>query len=442
MKSETSSSSAIQYLYDLELFGVKLGLENIRTLCLFLGNPQSRYPVVHIAGTNGKGSTAAILESILLASGCRVGLYTSPHLVRFNERVRVNRQEVPDDFIEDFVGRLRPEIESLKATFFEATTALAFQYFAEQKVDIAVVETGLGGRLDATNVVCPVLSVITNVDKDHTDRLGKSLTKIATEKAGIIKPGRPMVVGNLKSGAFRTVAETAQKLSAPLTVAAGPAPVKLLKANWRGNRFHVSQSFSPSGELFLNLAGRYQGENLSVALAAVEHLRQRGFFIPPAACEAGTRTVLWPARLEMISQEPPVVLDVAHNAAAAARLAGSLRRLWPGKAVFVLGILADKDYHRFLMALKPLAKRFYFVRPDSKRALEPGILAEAVGAAVPNEVIEDPAGALWKAYALLGADELLVVTGSHYVAGKVLEAWQRSGRGYPLVREPEGVILG
>ncbi|MCI0405167.1 MAG: bifunctional folylpolyglutamate synthase/dihydrofolate synthase, partial [candidate division Zixibacteria bacterium] len=178
------TAPGIQYLFDLELFGIKLGLETIGALCDFLDNPQNRHPIVHIAGTNGKGSTAAILESVLLAAGYRVGLYTSPHLVRFNERVRVNRQEIPDAFIEDFVGRLRPEIEKHKATFFEAATALAFQYFADQKVDIALVETGLGGRLDATNVVSPVLSVITGIDKDHTDRLGKSFSKIAFEKAG------------------------------------------------------------------------------------------------------------------------------------------------------------------------------------------------------------------------------------------------------------------
>ena len=435
-------SSGIQYLFDLELFGIKLGLENIRALCNFLDNPQNRYPTVHIAGTNGKGSTAAILESVLLAAGYRVGLYTSPHLVRFNERVRVNRQEVPDTFIEEFVGRIRPEIEKHKATFFEAATALAFQYFAEQKVDIAVIETGLGGRLDATNIVSPVLSVITSIDKDHTDRLGRSFSKIAFEKAGIIKPERPVVVGNLKSTAFRIIAETAKKQSSPLTVAPELAPVKLLKSDWKGSRFRVSEDFSPGGELFLNLAGRYQGENLSLALAAVEHLRQRGFSMPSAACETGTRTVFWPARLEMISKEPPVVLDAAHNAAAAARLAGSLRRLWPGKVVFLLGILADKDYHRFLLALKPLARHFYFVRPDSKRALEPKILADTIGANVPNEIIEDPVQALWKAYALSGPDELLVVTGSHYVVGTVLEGWRRSGRDYPFLREPERVILG
>jgi dihydrofolate synthase/folylpolyglutamate synthase len=289
-----------------------------------------------------------------------------------------------------------------------------------------------------------VLSVVTNIDKDHTDRLGRSLSKIASEKAGIIKPEKPVVVGNLKGSAFRVMAETARKLNSPLTIAAELAPVKLLKSNWKGSRFRVAEDFSPSGELFLNLAGRYQSENLSVALAAAEHLRQRGFSIPPAACEAGTRAVFWPVRLEMISKEPPVVLDVAHNAAAAARLAGSLRRLWPGKVVFLLGILADKDYHRFLLALKPLAKYFYFVRPDSKRALEPKVLAEAVGANVPHEIIDDPAQALWKAYALLGPEELLVVTGSHYVVGTVLETWRRSGRDYPLslAREPERVILG
>ncbi len=433
---------AIQYLFDLELFGIKLGLENIRALCNFLDNPQNRYPIVHITGTNGKGSTAAILESILLTAGYRVGLYTSPHLVRFNERVRVNRQEIPDSFIEGFVERIRPEIEKHKATFFEAATALAFQYFADQKVDIAVVETGLGGRLDATNVVLPVLSVITGIDKDHTDRLGKSFSKIAFEKAGIIKPERPVVVGNLKSSAFRVIAETAEKQGSPLTVAAEQAPVKLLKSDWTGSRFGVAEAFSPTGELFLNLAGRYQGENLSVALAAAEHLRPRGFSIPASACETGAGTVFWSARLEMISKEPPVVLDVAHNAAAAARLAGSLRRLWSGKVVFLLGILADKDYRRFLLALKPLAKYFYFVRPDSQRALDPKILAEAAGKAVSHEILDDPAQALWKAYTLLGPDELLAVTGSHYVVGKVLAAWRHSGREYPFVREPEPVILG
>jgi len=435
------SSEAIKFLYDLELFGIKLGLENIGSLCDFLGNPQNRYPCVHIAGTNGKGSTAAILESILLAAGYRVGLYTSPHLIRFNERVRVNRQEMPENFIDEFVGRIRPEIERLKGTFFEATTAMAFQYFAEVKADIAVIETGLGGRLDATNIITPLVSVITNIDKDHTDRLGKSLTSIAKEKAGIIKPDVPVVIGKLKESAQKAIVEKVREVRAPLVSAPASAPVKLIKIGWKGGRYRVRESFALEGELFLNLAGEYQGENLSVALAVVEVLRNAGFSISAEACATGAESVVWPARLEMISGEPPVVLDVAHNAAAAGQLAQSLEQLWPKKAVFLLGILADKDYRRFVGQLEPLAKRFYFVRPDSMRALEPEVLAQLVKGSVQCEAILDPVEAFWKAYNSLGTGELLVVTGSHYVVGKILESWQKLGRPYPFVAAGNKKVL-
>jgi dihydrofolate synthase/folylpolyglutamate synthase len=436
-------SEAIKYLYDLELFGIKLGLENISALCRSLGNPHNKFRSVHIAGTNGKGSTAAILESILLAAGYRVGLYTSPHLVRFNERIRVNRQEIPDAHIESFVRGIRPQIEERKATFFEATTALAFRYFADEKVDIAVIETGLGGRLDATNILAPKVAVITGIDFDHTDRLGTDLASIAKEKAGIIKPQTPVVIGKLETEASAVIVETVMNNGSSLVSAPAVARLRHLESGWGGSRFGVSAEFSPSGEIFLYLAGRHQGENLASALAAVDVLRQGGFNISSDACRAGAASVRWPARLELISENPAVVLDAAHNPGAAARLAEALKQLWKGKVAFLVGILGDKDYGRFLEALQPLASRFWFVRPDSKRALEPEKLAEAVGSRVSSEVIPDPAAAFWKAYASLGPEELLLVTGSHYVVGSVLEAWQKSGRPYPLTsrREPESVIL-
>ncbi len=436
-------SDAIKFLFDLELFGIKLGLENISALCRSLGNPQSRFPSVHIAGTNGKGSTAAILESILLAAGYRVGLYTSPHLSRFNERIRVNRQEIPDLYIENFVKKVRPQAEESKATFFEVTTALAFQYFADEKVDIAVIETGLGGRLDATNILTPKVSVITGIDFDHTDRLGTDLASIAREKAGIIKPETPAVIGKLEPEASAVIVETAIQKGVSLISAPAATRLRFLDGGWRGSRFGVSEEFSPSGEIFLNLPGRHQGENLASALTAVDALRQSGFNISSDACKTGAATVFWPARLELISESPAVVLDVAHNPGAAVRLTESLKQLWKGKIAFLIGILGDKDHGRFLEAVLPIAFRFWFVRPDSKRALAPVKLEQAVGSKTPSEVIQDPAGAFWKAYAELEPEELLVVTGSHYVVGSVLDEWRQSGRAYPFDshREPESVIL-
>ncbi len=428
MSLDRSYQDAVQYLFGLQKHGIKLALANTEGLLHSLDDPQRAFPAVHIAGTNGKGSTAAFLASMLTAAGFRTGLYTSPHLVSFTERIRIDGVPISEARVVELAGRVRDRARGLvtaagdpmSPTFFEVTTAIAFSYFAEEGVAIAVIETGMGGRLDATNVITPLVSIITTIDLEHTEFLGPTIAHIATEKAGIIKPGVPVVTGALHPEAAAIVARTAQAKNAPVFCLHrdfGPQDVR----SDREQVFSYRGTGSSLAGLSIAMLGRYQVDNACVALAARERLQNAGFPVPENAVRAGLAATRWEGRLERVATRPDVYLDGAHNPAAARLLAEALRGLRPAyrRLVLVIGVLADKDVQGVLAELVPLADQTITAMPNYGRALDAQVLAEAARP-LGNGQVEAGGGvdaALDRALQTAGPEDLVVVTGSLYVVG-------------------------
>jgi dihydrofolate synthase/folylpolyglutamate synthase len=398
-------SEAIQFLYGLRLFGAKFGLENTFKLAALAGNPQEKLRFIHVAGTNGKGSTCAMLESIYRAAGLRVGLFTSPHLVSFRERIQVNRQLIPEADVIRLVGELRAANKGYEATLFEFATVMALKFFAEQKCDLVTWETGLGGRLDSTNIVTPLASVITNIAFDHEQWLGDTLAKIAAEKAGIIKLGVPVVTAAGEPEALAVIENAAHEKNAPLTI---------VRANDVESR--LAGTFAPP------LLGDHQKLNAALALATAEILQNQ---IPVSVekIRAGLADINWPGRLQLI-QGPngqKILLDGAHNVAGAKVLQEALERNFPAaKYALVLGVLQDKDWRHICETLAPLAARIFTVSVANDRAANANELAAACRAAnPPAEIVAcaSLAGALKKS----AGDAFVVITGSLYLVGEALE---------------------
>jgi dihydrofolate synthase/folylpolyglutamate synthase len=422
----------IEYLYALQKHGIKLALSNSVALMEIMGNPHRKFPTVHIAGTNGKGSTAAFAASMLRAAGYRTGLYTSPHLVDFTERIRVDNAPITEAKVVSLAQRVREGYqqpstrgaEALNPTFFEVTTAMAFTYFAEEGVDIAVIETGMGGRLDSTNVITPLVSVITNIDLEHAEFLGTTLEQIAFEKAGIIKEGVPVVTGAVQPEVVRIIEREAAKRRAPV--------FRL------GKNFHVEpgspgtrRSFAYRGlkksyeGLAISLIGRYQMDNAGLALAAIECLRNAGLPVDEAAIRSGLEQARWEGRLERVWQKPDLYLDGAHNPASArmlARAVGEMKRSYR-RLVLVIGILGDKDYRGIMTELAPLADHVIVTRPEYSRALD--LEALAAQARTMHRSVAT-AETVSKAIAMVreeaGEEDLVLITGSLYVVGEARAA--------------------
>ncbi len=422
-----SYDDTIQYLYNLQKHGIKFGLSNSRRLLELMGDPQRRFRSVHVAGTNGKGSTSALLAGMLGAAGYRVGLYTSPHLVSFTERIRIDALPVSEERVVDLAARVRARYEqessarrgSLTPTFFEVTTAMAFTCFAEEGVDIAVIETGMGGRLDATNVIVPLVSVITNIDIEHAEFLGSTLGEIAGEKAGIIKPGVPVVTGAVQPEAVTVIERAAASVSAPLfRMPQDFGPER--PAGRRHQVFDYRGLRGPLRGLSVSLVGRHQVGNASLALAAAECLDRSGVAIAEPAMRSGLAETVWEGRLERAAGRPDIFLDGAHNPASARALAAALRELKADyrRLVLLIGILGDKDYRSMLRELLPLADAVIVTRPDYSRALDVRSLAgeiRAVHAQV--ESTETVREAVTRARSSAGPDDCIVITGSLYTVG-------------------------
>jgi dihydrofolate synthase/folylpolyglutamate synthase len=405
-----------------------MDLSPARALLDAVGRPYERYPVLHVGGTNGKGSTAAILASILREAGHTVGLYTSPHLVDFTERIRLNGEPVSSDDVVSLAEELRARIPvDVDPTFFEFTTAMAFLAFARARVDVAVIEVGMGGRLDATNVVRPLVSVVTNVDLDHQRYLGDSVAAIAREKAGIIKPGVPVVTA-ASGTALAVLEERARADGAPLTVVGrdvrveGDSPAVF---SYRGVAGRIDNLTCP-------LLGRHQLTNAATALAAAELARAGGLSIPVEAIRHGVARVRWEGRLEVIRSRPRMVVDGAHNAAGAAalaeflaaeRAAGRIRRL-----IVVFGILADKDLPAIIARVGALADEVVLTEPSYHRAAPIDTLREAASSLSASiRVAPTVADALADVEARLRPDDWCVVTGSLYTVGEVKTIYQGTG---------------
>ncbi|MBR3583035.1 MAG: bifunctional folylpolyglutamate synthase/dihydrofolate synthase [Kiritimatiellae bacterium] len=359
--------------------GIRLGLDTTLALVRELGVALDRLPCIHVAGTNGKGSVCAMLESVLRTAGLRTGLYTSPHLIRFNERIRVDGAPIPDEDL----SRLLGEVEAADArqsasgapgarpgTFFELTTAVALKWFQEQNVQIAVLETGLGGRLDSTNIVTPLLSVITEIGIEHTDYLGTTLPEIAAEKAGIIKPSRPVVTGLQRPEAMAVIEARASETRSPLWRAADHVSIRRTKLDPDGQTLSVSTASGDAWPPFrLPLLGDWQLDNCAIALTALQCLEDiLGQPLPGPAVRAGLTLVRWPGRCQILSRDPLVLLDSAHNPDAAAALAGFLGKFRSGRPVALLcGMLSDKDAPGFFRRMKPVVDACLLVPLDTPR---------------------------------------------------------------------------
>ena len=418
--------TTLEHLYRLERFGIKLGLDNIRRLLSLLGDPQRGLKVLHVTGTNGKGSVCAYAASGLRAAGYRVGLYTSPHLVQFNERIRVDGEPITDDDVLRLWSGMQPAIQGMTSTraidhptFFEVTTAMAFEYFREKKVDLAVIEVGMGGRMDATNVVDGLVSVITRVDLEHTEHLGKTVERIAREKAGIIKPTSRVVT--VDQEALPVIEARCRELHVPLSVLGRDVHAERMAGDLRGQLVRVRGSFG-SVEVQTPLLGSFQVENLGIAVAALEELRSAGFTIPDEAIRSGIASVRWPARMEIVRTAPLVVVDGAHNRPAAEALGASMAETFPGrKALLVTGILNDKDLPGMAAALGPMARRVYACRPKTHRAYDPEDVAAAFRPYAESSVVGPVRDAIDAALGAAGPDDIILITGSIYTAGEALD---------------------
>lgn len=406
-----------------------LKLGRMQKLAGLLGDPQAGIRSVHVAGTKGKGSTAAFIASILTSAGLRTGLYTSPHLVSFRERIRLDGTLIGEDALARFATKVRdllPGMEGDQPTFFEVYTALAFLYFQEEKADCAVYETGLGGRLDATNIIDPLVSVITPISYDHMDILGRTLGAIAGEKAGIIKEGGVCVVAPQEGEALEVIEAACKERNARCILLGRDVRFKEVVGGESGEVFSVS---SPGGEypnLETGLLGSHQVVNAATAIAAVEALRPGGIIVPPDAIREGVKRARWPGRLEIAGHDPLLVLDGAQNRASAAALAAAVQKIFDyRRLVLVLGISKDKDIAGILDELIPLADTVVLTRSNVPgRALEPLRLAEAVrqkGHAAPI-VTTAVAEALRRSRTLASPDDLILVTGSLFVVGEAKAA--------------------
>lgn len=414
---------SIIFLFSLQRFGIKLGLKNIKTLLSLLDNPHKKLRCIHIAGTNGKGSTAAFLQSILEHSGYRAGLFTSPHLVNFTERIRINDAEIARKRVVQLVRLIRDicrqnGLENI--TFFEFVTALAFTYFAAEKADPVVVETGMGGRLDATNVIRPLVTVITSISLEHQLYLGNTLGAIAGEKAGIIKKNTPLVTGARQPVVIKLFAEQCRKLNAPLYLLGKDIRCTRTGAaaiNYRGLDADL-KNVQPG------LAGDHQIRNAGLALGAAELLRRRGLSITQEAMRKGLQQARWPGRLELVRLRPSIVLDGAHNPEAWTALRKALKKYFRYNRLFmVIGVMQDKDIARMIETLTPDAHTVIFCKPKMDRAAGEKDIAR-FAAAIPAEKVfwvDDTAAAVRKARALALPDDLICVTGSLFTVGEARE---------------------
>ena len=430
--------TAVRYLLSLgrelaaptQAAAAKFDLENITILAERLGRPDRAYPSVHIAGTNGKGSTAAFLESILRHAGFRTGLNTSPHLERINERIRINGEEISDDAFAETLTRIHALIEELLAagklrahpTYFECVTAMAFESFARERVEFAVFEVGLGGRLDATNILSPVITIITRIDFDHENFLGHSLHEIAAEKAGVLKKEVPLILSDQRPEAREVILARAKELACPVI-----EPAKIFRidqeSSQNGNvraRFTVADS----GEIFEitpSLPGRFQLENALNAVAAARVLRDRGFRISDDAITQGISNTVWPGRLEKLQSRPDVYLDGAHNPGAARELAHFLEQNFAGRKIWMIyAALRDKAVDEVAGLIFPFAAEVIFTAPRTSRAVSAAQLAEIAGHhAARFSVIPDAEQAFERALAEAAPHDAIFITGSLYLVGQL-----------------------
>lgn len=439
MDIEAAYNKALDYLYSFvdyslkhssELAKAEFNLDRMFALMGELGNPQSKYPIIHVAGTKGKGSVCALCASALKAAGYKVGLYTSPHLLDFCERIQINGEPIPHELLVEIVEEIKPAVAKIpKLTTFEITTALGFLAFAKQGCNAAVIEVGLGGRLDATNIITPRVSVITSLSYDHMAVLGDTLAKIAGEKAGIIKRGVPVVSSSQKEEALEVLERVAKLMESKVTLVNQDIKFESLSSSLNGQTLRLSSFLFPlsnetdSLEFKIPLLGSHQLENAATAYAA---LKVSGLDVSDEAIQKGFAQVKWRARFEIARREPPVIFDSAHNEDSFVKLRETLDTYFPDKkAYLIFGASEDKNIPGMFAAMKPKIKRLIVTRADHPRALEEERIVElARQAEVPYEAVSPVESALARALELSANDGSIVLSaGSMFVTAEVMKAW-------------------
>lgn len=404
----------------------KEDLHNIIALCEALGNPHKKIKSIHIAGTNGKGSTSHMIASVLQTAGFKTGLYTSPHLKDFGERIRINGEMIEQHFVINFIKNTEAIIKKINPSFFELTVAMAFCYFVEKKVDVAVIETGLGGRLDSTNIITPELSVITNIGLDHTDILGSTLEKIATEKAGIIKPYIPVVIGEVLPQTEPVFRKIGLQQHAPLIIA--PELYHVAATQFLNHKMvmEIADNQHSHTHLTLDLTGIYQTKNIITAYAAVKQLIQQGWTITAEQIEEGFKHTKnntgLKGRWDVVQTNPVIIMDVGHNDAGFKEILHHLNTLYPNKKYhFIIGFVKDKDIEPILTRL-PKSAQYYFTHAHIPRALPASALAkQAKDHGLSGEYFNHVNAALHAAKLNAAKEDIILICGSFFVLSEVSE---------------------
>jgi len=413
-----SYAQAVRYLYGLQKFGIKFGLSKTSNLLEAFGDPHKNQSYIHIGGTNGKGSVAAFTAAVLRQAGLTVGVYTSPHLVRFTERFKINDREISPEDAASLIGELRKVMADQEPpTFFEATTAMALIYFARANTDLAIMEVGMGGRLDATNVIRPLVSVITNITVEHEQYLGSRLLDIAREKGGIIKDGVDVVTGVTQPAVLGFLRAECERKGASLwslgrdfryRTSSGRVSYRGKTREWRG--------------LDLGLQGRFQARNAALAMAVVERLIEKGYAVGAEDVREGLKRISWAGRLQVVSRAPTIVLDGGHNPAALRALRDTIQESFRYKRlVLVIGVMADKQIRRMLRAILPICDLVIYTRPVYPRAAEPAeLMKNGVGLGKPGEVVQKLSRAIDRAKELAEPSDLILICGSLFTVGEAL----------------------
>jgi dihydrofolate synthase/folylpolyglutamate synthase len=418
MKNTNDSyKESLSWLYSLQKYGIKFGLSKTTNLLQTFGNPHHNQLYIHIAGTNGKGSVGAMLEAILVRAGLKVGFYTSPHLVSFTERFRINRESIPKDTAASLIKEVQAVINHKEPpTFFEFTTAMTLLHFFREGIDIGIIEAGMGGRLDATNVITPMVSIITTIGVDHQHFLGDTATAIAHEKGGIIKEGVDLVTAVNQPSVVKLFETICRKLNAPFWRVGRHARYRRLPSGLLGY-YGLQKRFT---NLKVGLKGGFQYKNAAIALLAVELLNRKGIAVSDDAIQFGLADPLWPGRLEVVSSEPTIILDGAHNPSAMRSLARAIANDFDfDNLILVIGIMDDKDIKGILAEIVPLAHRVIYTRPAYYRAADPQRLMDSAKKYGKKGEIQVPLStAIEKARDVAGRRDMIVITGSLFTVGE------------------------
>jgi len=425
----TTYTEALDYIYDLTKYGIKLGLKNINYLLYLLGEPHKKLKIIHVAGTNGKGSTCSLISSILQSDGYRVGLYTSPHLIDFTERIKINHKPIDRKKVSELLERIKPYIEKVAntpsyghPTFFEVITSMAFLYFFEEQIDFLVLEVGLGGRLDATNVCEPLISVITHIDYDHMDKLGNSLEEIAREKGGIIKPKGIVISSKQYEEAYKEIKKIADEKNSLVYCTGREVSYEIVKSDINGVIFDLKGIYNNYKNLYTPLLGRHQADNATTAITATEALKIRGVNISEKAIRVGLEKAKWTGRLEIIQNNPTLILDGAHNPSGIKIVRQALKEIFSyQRLILVLASFADKDYKKMIQIIAPEADLIIATKTMSPRAAPPQVIAKEAAQYIEQNkiiVIENIPQAINCALSNSKKDDLICITGSLYTVGE------------------------